>query len=470
MARRLLVFAFLGLAPAQAHELPAGNGPMAILSTFAATGVEMADAAERATEPESSAMPCMVFTADPNIGSPCRHLRDGERRGGAGPEIAEFYRTEPSNFVGISGVGPIFAMCGWPGPCKPLGLDIDHQRHAMTIIATASQGVKIAEGGLSVDFRSMPDQAANIWIPNTAYFAGEFVGAGIWIYGPAPSNCTSGTVAPSGTGNRIVDGSCIWAYAARGNDNAKVGMYNSMHAGNPDHSGHAKSPATWNFAVGMHIYEGAQPRLGGLNVGMELDLDNYDRDCAPGVRGGCNIFGLWLGGISKPGAAGTIGLHGQAKPAGLELYHWGIALQPGFAKDRGIQEATGAKIGLYQVGADTQLHGIWQTGMHSAASIYQDSTAPYGLRMFGTYSAAAIDLSAHKGTATTAIVVKGTDLVRWSAEGNYSVAKLPQCNAATTNALTVVTDARTPAYNAPLEGGGAERILAFCNGSQWRAH
>jgi hypothetical protein len=414
--------------------------------------------------------PCMVFTDDQKIGAICRASPKDESRAGAEPEIEKLYRNDPANFVGISGVGPIFAMCGWPGPCKPLGLEIDHQRHAFSIIATAREGVRVAEAGLSVDFRSKPGQAANIWIPNTAYFAGEFVGAGTSIYGPAESNCTSGTIPPSGKHERIVDGSCRWTYASRGNDNAKVGMYNSMHAGNPDHSGGAKSPATWNFAVGMHIYEGAQPRLGGLNVGMELDLDNFDKDCPPGASGGCNIFGLWLGGTTKPGVAGTIGFHGQAKPPGLELYHWGIALQPGFAKDRGIQEATGAKIGLYQVGSPEQQYGIRQTGTQSAAAIYQDSTSPYGLRMAGTYSEAVIDLSAHKGTAPTALVVKGGDLVRWSADGNYSVAQLPQCNAAIWNALTVVIDARAPVYNARLEGGGAERILAFCNGSEWRAH
>lgn len=411
---------------------------------------------------------CAVFTSDPRVVSTCSGRAEVERR--SGPGIQQFYASDPQNFIGISGIGPIFAMCGWPGPCGPLGLAIDHQRHAVSIIATAAEGVKIAEGGLSVDLRSMPNQAVNIWLPRTAYRAGEFIGAGNRTYGPAPSDCTSGTVAPSGKAARIIDGSCVWAYAARGNDNAKVVMYNTLHAGNPDHSGNATSPATWNFAVGMHIYEGAQPRLGGLNVGMELDLDNFDKDCAPGRRGGCNIFGLWLAGKGKPGMSGTIGLHGQAKPAGSELYHWGIALQPGFAKSRGIQEATGAKVGLYQVGGAKQQQGIWQTGTHAAASIYQDSTAPYGLRMAGTYSAAAIDLTARKGVAKAAIVLKGTDLVRWSAEGNYEVATLPPCNAGTINALTVVTDALAPTYNAALKGGGTERILAFCNGTQWRAH
>ena len=54
---------------------------------------------------------------------------------------------------------------------------------------------------------------------------------------------------------------------------------------------------------------------------------------------------------------------------------------------------------------------------------------------------------------------------------NYSVlGGLPTCNPATTGLLVEVTDANSAGYNNILAGGGAQVILALCDGAKWREH
>jgi hypothetical protein len=51
-----------------------------------------------------------------------------------------------------------------------------------------------------------------------------------------------------------------------------------------------------------------------------------------------------------------------------------------------------------------------------------------------------------------------------------TVAGLPTCDAGTEGTVAYVTDATAPTYNATLTGGGAVKIFAMCNGSNWTAH
>jgi hypothetical protein len=48
-----------------------------------------------------------------------------------------------------------------------------------------------------------------------------------------------------------------------------------------------------------------------------------------------------------------------------------------------------------------------------------------------------------------------------------TVAGLPACDSYNFGILRAVTDATAPAYNATLVGGGAVKVLAFCNGTNW---
>jgi hypothetical protein len=52
----------------------------------------------------------------------------------------------------------------------------------------------------------------------------------------------------------------------------------------------------------------------------------------------------------------------------------------------------------------------------------------------------------------------------------YTVATLPACSENLKGGLAYVSDARSPAYNGTLRGGGSVMVPAFCNGSNWTAH
>ena len=47
------------------------------------------------------------------------------------------------------------------------------------------------------------------------------------------------------------------------------------------------------------------------------------------------------------------------------------------------------------------------------------------------------------------------------------VAGLPACNDAATGQIYMVGDAATPIFNAPVGGGGANRVMVVCNGTHW---
>jgi hypothetical protein len=49
-------------------------------------------------------------------------------------------------------------------------------------------------------------------------------------------------------------------------------------------------------------------------------------------------------------------------------------------------------------------------------------------------------------------------------------ANLPVCNAAAAGAFQAITDSNTAVFNAAIAGGGANTVLAFCNGASWVAH
>jgi hypothetical protein len=51
-----------------------------------------------------------------------------------------------------------------------------------------------------------------------------------------------------------------------------------------------------------------------------------------------------------------------------------------------------------------------------------------------------------------------------------TVALLPPCNSNERGLLFAVSDARSPAYNAAVAGGGSASIPVYCNGTAWTAH
>ena len=51
-----------------------------------------------------------------------------------------------------------------------------------------------------------------------------------------------------------------------------------------------------------------------------------------------------------------------------------------------------------------------------------------------------------------------------------TIGALPTCNSGMSAAAYYVTDANAPTWNATLAGGGAVKVLAVCNGTNWTAH
>lgn len=51
-----------------------------------------------------------------------------------------------------------------------------------------------------------------------------------------------------------------------------------------------------------------------------------------------------------------------------------------------------------------------------------------------------------------------------------SVSALPTCNAGAEGTIVPVTDANSATFNAAVAGGGANRVLAYCNGTGWTVH
>lgn len=51
-----------------------------------------------------------------------------------------------------------------------------------------------------------------------------------------------------------------------------------------------------------------------------------------------------------------------------------------------------------------------------------------------------------------------------------TVAQLQSCSTAIKGAMSMVTDANSATFNAAVAGGGANIMLAVCNGTGWKIH
>jgi hypothetical protein len=49
-------------------------------------------------------------------------------------------------------------------------------------------------------------------------------------------------------------------------------------------------------------------------------------------------------------------------------------------------------------------------------------------------------------------------------------ATLPTCNAGAAGQLFYVTDSNSATFNANMAGGGANKVMAMCNGTNWTVH
>jgi len=95
-------------------------------------------------------------------------------------------------------------MTEWPPHSKP-GIK------GVGLWETPVQSVQ----AVTIDGQPIPAQACPSWKAGTLYYPNQVVKVGLIYWGNADTNVngtTSGTTAPSGTGNGVSDGGCTWNY------------------------------------------------------------------------------------------------------------------------------------------------------------------------------------------------------------------------------------------------------------------
>jgi len=127
----------------------------------------------------------------------------------------------------------------------------------------------------------------------------------------------------------------------------------------------------------------------------------------------------------------------------------------GNGNSHGVYGAAGAALysGLLGYSFDSSVSG--QIGAANAYGVEGIAAGAGRIAVYGTASGGALSASFTGGAVLLPV---------------YTVSTLPTCGAGLNGAAAYVTDATTPAYNATLTGGGAVRVLAICNGTNWTAH
>ena len=439
---------------------------------------------------------------------------DVRGHGSAGSAIDLTQSQERTGNVVLQREGNSIAYCPALG-CIP-GRDFDHMRTSQLVSSVTNADGEAEENTLSVN-TLVRTGAAKPWRPETKYRVGDNIKLQGLVDGAerndtyrATSNGTSGARPPAGKGRGIRNGTMTWDWINYGATNAKVGIYNSLDAVA------GGSGSVWAQANNMRLSPGLDPVFA---VNTELDLHNDSGvDCDVGRA---NCYGLYItprGDLST--AAVSIQTKGQAEndPALV----WGLRMSSkDLARDALIElDASGAKRGIginaFDMGAvfteaeiranATAPRTLFVTGSKSVAAIQDQSKAPTSLFVQGEKTTADVILSAtapkgieisgsksaysvlDRATAPVGISLQGQYAEKqisgkgWgvSPDGRvyassikpaaYKVAGLPECGKERMDEIVVVTDARAPDYRAPLRGGGRERTLAFCDGSQWTSH
>ncbi|ACK51660.1 hypothetical protein Msil_2738 [Methylocella silvestris BL2] len=302
--------------------------------------------------------------------------------------IVDLHSAYPPNYMGFSSVGAIYSLCP-DGGC----IGGDTLRAAGFQRLTTTQGPLIGEYTNFVTLHNATGSAP-AWISTTAYPADSYVHSAAsgsdQIYFSAQGGISGGT-APNCKSGTCSDGSILWTWQSGGINDQKVafGIDGDMYAGAGHH---------WNAASALTIWPGSMPSLGGISAGgfgvnTEIDLANFDRDCPAARPGACQLYGLFMAGISSHLA--TVGIlgGGAASPG---LYHWGLAMLPGFAVDYGLNESSYAYVGIQQAGGVStngiaQSVGYHATGKQTLASLQLTASAPYAIKADGSYASGVID-------------------------------------------------------------------------------
>ena len=395
----------------------------------------------------------------------------------------DLFTTPPAAYGGLSSDGAIFSFN------SPSGHSAGDSDRASLYLKTPSStrsfldATSVQEGGLVSDFYNSTG-AVWSWFPTAAYAAGNYLidTAKANIYQTSAACTTGAGPGPSGTTTPQVDGTCSWNWIAPSVNSRKsaVRAINTMVPG---------SGRGWGYLGTTQVNTGGFLVGGGLSVGAEYDVTNLDRDCIPTGQT-CKSFGLILGGtpnanVNSIGFYGSGATGGAVGPiGGASLYHWGMYLEPGFAKDIGAAFETGAtnEVVIFAPAGTSQTNGIQLGGGRSGSDVTAGGTSTLDawtdsgvrgrdfVRAIGSYADAVINTVGHTG-ANFFAKLAGLDLIQWSTTW-YSAAgtALPTCNAGAKGTLGIVSDALAPTYNGAYVSGGAVTVPVFCDGTSWKTH
>jgi hypothetical protein len=205
----------------------------------------------------------------------------------------------------------------------------------------------------------------NLWQASTSYSAGAYVsGTGYNVYVETVASCTSGSSDPSGTGNGIVDGSCLWNYEGPSQSTAK------QSAGFSILPGPGGGPA-WGAAIANYIQAGWNSEGA---FGVEIDLTN-GTTIDPTVGSIHTMDTLYLGGVTGTNPITTL-IYASPSPNGTVFgSHNGLWINGPYAvKD-------------YDIYLTTQHSsiGIYTAGNFGQSVVNDGSTAPTWADITGTY-------------------------------------------------------------------------------------
>ncbi|MFC2255106.1 hypothetical protein ACETRX_36610 [Labrys portucalensis] len=287
-----------------------------------------------------------------------------------------FYRQPPQDFCPLSNSdcfnssGPLFNnISGW-------GWKAGTAHNFTTTL-----GASIAEANAAFNAWFGSGYTAS-WTANTNYVANDERILHDSLYVQTVANCTSGGTGPSGNGNNIVDGSCLWNYEVSVHAAGKInlGVYTRVPADvDPKHP--KSSNFNWGIYNNLTIDGNRQP---GFWSGMEIGITNNGPNCYAAV--GQNCTGLLIDGFvnNHGGMAIAVAPQTNSKPG----WQYGMMLGQYTSWWASLAIEDDARYGI-AIGdikkADGGLHA------HAGASIFEQTQSPIGLQFSGIYSTAAID-------------------------------------------------------------------------------
>lgn len=322
------------------------------------------------------------------------------------------------------------------------GADSDNQRGSLLLVAETSDDGNSEEQTLCV-LTTIRTGYSKPWTTNTAYDLGDN------ITFPSPRNtvyrCIQGGVSassgegPTGKGQSIEDGTCIWRWINDAAINAKVGIYNEV-VGDPG------GGSSWAQANNFDMKAGF---IAPFAVNTELDLTNntgVDSD----FSGQTNKYNLY---VATQGAnTSTASVLVASANTDKEAAFWGLQfVGPKLASRTIISFDASAPVGI---GFGPSAGGVVTPEFSQAA--YKDaSVAPSAIILEGMNSSAALTITAD---TPSAIAVSGEKSL--ASFNDFSTSPVGFRAAGTYSGAAFSTGATTPVA---FRAGGANSSSAFAS-------